>query len=456
MRFIKLLLCSLHILYLNVAVAQDDKAALLSFLEPLQVLAKTDEGGLKDDNWHQKKIGYYNQKGTAFAALPSTVSAGVECLEGDCLNGTGRAKYLAVNAQYYGEFQDGYPNNRGLIINADGDTMIVTHLEGMLDGKQALQLKNDKDREYLFVEYQLGDLAKTSNFHLPEYGMYYEGIIDDFAPMKEGVLYGSGCKVDVIFHDSGALRAASGKIAYQKDMYYEGRLIWKNNGFVPSEKGVLHNSSNGTRIDITFMDDGKPRLQQMSIWKGDTLYVGPVDENFYPHGKGGRVDIDGSTVKEGIWEHGVYMGKYGRQVAQGPTFSVYDESGRNNRDGVIRAVRERLGLSAFGKQTLYEGVPTSNSFSIEVDEFSHYFIGIWIINFSDNDHEVCVNPRFPGSDKRCFNMKSLAQLDQNGEIDFNTDAIEAYGYNLPTRDGTYRFNITKGNGHDLYVIVFPR
>ncbi|MFK7969847.1 MAG: hypothetical protein AB8F95_05740 [Bacteroidia bacterium] len=436
----------------------DDKRALLDFFVPLQVLTDTDEGSQKDDSYRLKKIGWYSNAETPFVALPSSVSASVICDSGDCMNGIGAVRYPAIGASYLGTFKDGYPHERGQITNAAGVNMVVTHYEGLLSGPAALKLTNDTIREYLYLEYQTGDLAKVKNYYFPDLKLYYTGLFDDFKPYREGTLFGSGVEAETQFNDDGVITSAVGKLLYQKGVYYEGKLQWKNGCFNFAERGTLHNENNGTRIDMTFLDNGKPRLQQMSIWKGDTLYVGPVDENFLPHGERGRLDINRETVKRGVWEHGVYQGKYGRQPATTSTFATNTESGRNNRAFMIKAIKDKLGINGFRKYTLYEGSPAGNTFSIDIDGMNEQYIGIWIINFSEGSQKVCIKAQFAGgsSRKTCYDMTPLAKQASDGSFDFDDDGVASLPFNLPSDEGTFRFDITEGNGRDLYILVFPR
>ncbi|QTN38688.1 hypothetical protein HZ996_05815 [Cryomorphaceae bacterium] len=410
-----------------------------------------DEGALAKDEYHQKKIGWYNEPGEAFFALPSSESSSVNCVEGDCLSGQGTAKYADGTVEYKGGFQNGYPHGEGLVTKSSGDTMFVTHYEGLLWGPAALKLENDQFREYLFVEYQSGDLAKATNFYLPEYKVYYTGVIDDFHAFRSGTIYGNGVDAEASFSEEGEFQSAEGKLVFEEGLYYEGRIDWKDGAFTYREEGYasLHNDLEGIRIDI-LLRDHKPSYQQMSIWKGDTLYVGPVDENFLPHGERGRLDIDGSTVKYGNWEHGIYVGRGNTREENGLDFSRNSSAGTENRNYVINQVKARIGIDGFNKYTLYDGVPTSNSITFEANGMHHQFIGIWIINFAKGTQEVCLKPQFSGgsSGKKCYTMSVLDANQSSG--------IATLPYNLPSGEGTYRFDLTEGNGNDLYIIVFPR
>jgi len=454
----KLLLWILMSLPLFLTAQPNDKQALLDFMVPFQALTSTDQGSQKDDKWRLQRLDYYHQPENAFFALPSSVSASVACVEGDCMNGEGMATYPTLGASYYGTFQDGYPHERGVVTNAAGRTMIITHYKGIPWGPAALELVDDEKRDYLHLEFQSGDLAKATNFYVPKYRLYYKGLIDDFMPYREGRLYGRGVDAEVLFHEDGRIKGANGKLRYQEGVYYEGKLQWKDNDFTFSERGTLHNENNGTRIDMTFLPNGKPSLQQMSIWRNDTVYVGPVDENLQPHGERGRLMHNGRNFRYGVWKHGVYQGKYGQQPARAATFASNSTAGQENRKFIIQSIKSKLGIDGFSKYTLYEGIPTGNTFSIKADAMPHQFLGIWIINFSGNAQEVCIKPQFYGgsSKKECYFMPPLSNATSDGSLDLEGDAIATLPFNLPSDEGTLRFDITKGNGRDLYILVFPR
>lgn len=463
---VKVLFTVLFLLSFCVQAQSTDKELLLNFWEPLQVLSETDQGILKDKEIRQKKIKYLSVPGKAFAVLPSSESPNVTCLEGDCKNGVGKAKYSSVNVIYKGTFEDGYPHNKGVVIKENKDSILTTHYKGLLSGPCALKLHNDEKRDFLYITYQLagGDIAKASNFYMPQFKMYYNGIIDDFKPYKKGQLKGRGMDLEVGFYEDGKVRWANGKINYQDGTYYKGKVYWRNNDFYPAEQGELYDDKNDLRYDLTFHPNGEPNLRQMSIWKGDTVYVGPVDKNLLPHGKRGylRLKREGGypkTLKQGVWEHGKYMGKYGR--GEGVTAQEAITLRKKQKDQtytkIINVAKTKLGINGFRKRSLYDGSPTGNSFTIKADQMGDSFIGIWVFNLSDQAQNVCIKPKFAGgsSGRKCFTLDKLIQNSES--LNLNNKGIKSYAFNLPVfEEGEYTFEITKGNGRQLHVLVFPR
>ncbi len=461
---VKVLFTALFLLSFYAQSQSTDQELLLNFWEPLQALTETDQGVLKDDAWRKKKIGFYNVPGEPFAALPSVDSPNVTCVAGDCKNGIGIAKYSPLDVVYRGTFKDGYPHEEGVIINAKKDSIVTTHYKGILSGPSALRLRNDTIREFLVLKYSTGDLAKTSNYYMPQFKMYYNGIIDDFKPYKKGQLKGRGMDLEVGFHDNGEVRWANGKIRYKNGTYFKGKVYWRNNDFYPAESGELIDEKNGLRYDMTFQPNGEPNLRQMSIWKGDTVYVGPVDNNFLPHGKRGylRLKREGGypkTLKQGVWEHGKFMGKYGRgegvTAKEAITLRKKEKNAYHNK--IIDAAKRKLGIDGFSKYTLYEGSPSGNTFTIKANQMGDSFIGIWVFNLSNQSQEVCIKPKFRGgsSGKKCFKMDRL--IEDINNFSLNNSGIKSYAFNLPAfEEGEYTFEITQGNGRQLHVLVFPR
>lgn len=460
----KTLFTALFLLSFCVQAQSTDKDLLLKFWEPLQALAETDEGILKDDSWRQKKIGFYNTPGKPFAALPSTDSPSVTCITGNCKNGIGAAKYSPLNVVYKGTFKDGYPHEEGVIINEKKDSIVTTHYEGILSGPSALRLRNDTIREFLVLKYSTGDLAKTSNFYMPQFKMYYNGIIDDFKPYKKGQLKGRGMDLEVGFNEDGRVRWAYGKINYKNGTYYKGKVYWRKNDFYPAESGELIDDKNGLRYDLTFHPNGKPNLRQMSIWKGDTVYVGPVDKNLLPHGERGylRLKQEGGypkTIKQGVWEHGKFMGKYGRGegITAKEAITLRKKQKNQYYSTIINAAKKKMGINGFQKRSLYDGSPMGNTFTIKADQMGDSFIGIWVFNLSDQAQQVCIKPKFSGgsSGRKCFTLDKLIENSDN--LSLNNKGIKSYAFNLPVfEEGEYTFEITKGNGRQLHVLVFPR
>lgn len=282
----------------------------------------------------------------------------VECISGDCMNGTGKAYYNKSGATFSGSFLNGYPEGSGVLINKINDTLFATFRNRGLDGAQFIKgtqgqiitIYTSGNSPYRVENLAVGGYAYYSGLVHADLSWKRNGGIDD-----ENRLFNDELDLRVqISGDNEILGYYGSKIEKGKVIIAEfdtdAREYWIFN--IKGKELLAYSKDGQTEYEFQ-VDSGELLLDYVIIRYGnsDSNYVGSVNEKWQPHGEG-TFRAGKKKLIKGEWRDGVPIGGWDEK---GVLFGTYKKRSPEEMDQAMSDLRKLInstypsGYSYFGR-----------------------------------------------------------------------------------------------------------
>jgi len=299
--------------------AQDVPAQYQSYLENLnQILKQSNlplasdfkeyKSHFKDDFEYIKSLDDlnepYDQKPELCQYCDFTINKaeliGNTCFKGNCQNGEGILTIAKNEIYYIGNFKNNLPDGKGVFYFVDKGLLIGSFYKGKLSEAQFLGTKN----QMAGIETSLGLLGKASYWYTSRFNAWYSGRINGKFEFAESN-YDNTLKSDFIDlrvrQEVGSNKITSffGTIKDNDGTLVEGDF---DINFKPIDGDIKISRPNGQIISGEIFQ-GQLDRYNVKVVEGNKTYIGEVDENYRPHGRG-FVVVDGKRLDNERWEHG--------------------------------------------------------------------------------------------------------------------------------------------------------